>query len=250
MKDVCVNQFTSSHHEVSFYSNIRINGTLSIPNNNEKLKPAVILIPGSGPVDRDGNVKLLKSDMLLNLSGLFTQNGFVTLRYDKRGVGKSAGCYLDAGLTEFIDDTVSAVRFLKNAEGIDPNRIIILGHSEGAFIAPAVYSQEPTNGLILLCGTATPTKDLLPLQHLKLIDEIKKQKGVKEFFMRLFRMDKIIQWQWNSLNRKVLSSNKPVVKILGFKKFNAKWFRETYNYNVREYLPNVTCPTLAIVALM
>ena len=112
------NHFTSSHREVNFYSDISINGTLSIPNNNEELKPAVVLIPGSGSVDRDGNVKLLKSDLLLKLSELFTQNGFVTLRYDKRGVGKSASCYVKAGLTEFIDDAVSAVRFLKNSEGM------------------------------------------------------------------------------------------------------------------------------------
>ena len=232
--------------EVNFHSTVTLSGTLSIPNNNKELKPAVVFIPGSGSVDRDGNVKQFKSDLLLKLSALFTNNGFATLRYDKRGIGKSDGCYLEAGLTELIADAVSAVQFLKSVKAVDPQKIIILGHSEGAFIAPAVYSQEPSNGLILLCGTATPTKHLLPLQMLKLIEEIKYSKGIKGALMKLFRIQTLVKWQWDMLNRKVFSSNKPVIKILGMKKFNAKWFRESCNYNVREYLPNVTCSTLII----
>lgn len=233
-------------HEVNFHSNVTLSGTLNIPNNNKELKPSVVFIPGSGSVDRDGNVKQFKSDLLLKLSELFTRNGFITLRYDKRGIGKSTGCYLESGLTEFISDAVSAVRFLKSVKEVDPQKIIILGHSEGAFIAPAVYSQEPTNGLILLCGTATPTKDLLPLQMLKLIEEIKHSKGIKGALLKLFRIQTLVKWQWDMLNKKLFSSNKPVIKILGMKKFNAKWFRESCNYNVREYLPNIICSTLII----
>ena len=236
----------STLREVNFHSNVTLSGTLSIPNNNKALNPAVVFIPGSGSVDRDGNVKQFKSDLLLKLSELFTNNGFATLRYDKRGVGKSDGFYLEAGLMDFIADAISAVQFLKSVKEVDPQKIIILGHSEGAFIAPAVYSQEPSNGLILLCGTATPTKDLIPLQTERVIDEIKKAKGFKGSLMRLFRLEKLVKWQWNALNRKVFSSNKPVIKILGIKKFNAKWFRDSCNYNIREYLPNITCTTLII----
>lgn len=231
---------------VIFHSDVKLSGTLTLPGNDTKPKPAIVMVAGSGSIDRDGNVKQFRSDLMLKLSDLLTKNGFITLCYDKRGIGESSGSYLESGLTEFIADAVSAVRYIKTVKEVDSERIIVLGHSEGAFIAPAVCSEEMPNGLILLCGTATPTKELLPLQCMRLINEIKKTKGIKGFLFKLLCLDRLVQWQWDKVNHKVLSSNDRVIKLFGIKKFNAKWLRDCYAYNVREFLPNITCPALII----
>ncbi len=130
---------------------ISISGTLTLPDSTG-LFPAILLIAGSGPNDRDET--LFGHKPFLVISDYLTRHGFAVLRYDKRGVGKSTGNFDKATLQDFADDAALAVNYLKQRKEIDVKKIGLLGHSEGGIIAPMVASEE--TGIHLLMLLAAP----------------------------------------------------------------------------------------------
>ena len=236
-------------NEVFIKAKFNLAGTLTIPNNPKPTKlPAVLLIAGSGKMDRDVNAPQIKTNIFKLLSKFFVEQGIISLRYDKRGCGKSAGDYNSAGFSDFIEDARSAFEYLKSHELVDEERVFILGHSEGAFIAPAVNDLSPAAGLILLCGCIDSGKDLLPVQPQKVADEIRMLKGIKGRLLCFLKLDKFIVWQFKRTQMQSLATSMPVIKIFGLFKFNAKWLREFYHFNVKDYLASIKCPTLVVGA--
>lgn len=232
-------------NEVIVSSSHPLAGTLTIPDSPSNAYPAVLIIPGSGKADRDGNVKQMKMNMYKNLAHFLTEQGFITLRYDKRGVGKSEGNYMEAGLSDFISDACDLVSFLKDHRLVDSERVLILGHSEGALIAPAVHKKTPAAGLMLLAGAAEPSIDLLPRQNERAFEELNQLPGWKGWIIRKFNLTEKSRKTNEKIFKKVAESNQAVMRIRGAK-LNAKWLRETMEYNVVDYLKKVTCPVLAI----
>ncbi|HUH89096.1 MAG TPA: alpha/beta fold hydrolase, partial [Lysobacter sp.] len=143
-------------------------GTLSLPKARAPSAgfPAVVLVHGSGPQDRDETVGANRP--FLDIArGLATQ-GIAVLRYDKRTKARpqdfAAGDY-DVD-DETSSDAVAAVTALGTAQGIDPDRIYILGHSQGAMLAPRIAARSGhVAGLIMLATPARPLLDLLPEQN-------------------------------------------------------------------------------------
>lgn len=118
--------------EVSFTNGENLlSGTLTLPDRNSK-HPAVILVNGSGPQDR--NQAIAGHKPFLVLADHLTKNGIAVLRYDDRGFGKSTGNFDEATAQEFSTDVQSAVRFLKSRKDIDGQHIGFIGHSEGGLI--------------------------------------------------------------------------------------------------------------------
>jgi dienelactone hydrolase len=147
--------------EVSFQTEDSvIAGTLAVPEGN-KTFPAVIIIGGSGPFDRNGDVDP-KSSEDLALSSTYrdiaedlSQEGFVTLRYDKRGIGNSTGEGGDFPEPS-LRDLEAAVAFLKNNPSVDPKRIALVGHSLGGLWALMEAAEDPN--IAAICLMATPAK--------------------------------------------------------------------------------------------
>lgn len=136
--------------EVSFANseaNVQLMGTLTLPD-GEGPWPAVVLLAGSGPHDRDQHVFGHKT--LLVLADYLTRHGVATLRYDKRGVGESGGDYSTATSLDFADDAQSAWRYLRQHALVDADRVGLLGHSEGGMIAPMVAVKEPEVAFLVL----------------------------------------------------------------------------------------------------
>jgi uncharacterized protein len=105
-------------------------------------RPAVLLIAGSGPTDRNGNSALLLGpiDTLKTLAGWLSADGVASLRYDKLGSGQTGlGPYADRpaviGIVPFEQEAAAALRFLARQPGVDPARLGVIGHSEGALFA-------------------------------------------------------------------------------------------------------------------
>jgi len=119
-------------------------GTLTLPGRAGPF-PAVVLISGSGPQDRDGAMESFlpgyrpSRDIALGLA----RNGIASLRYDERGVGASTGSHVLASAVDFADDAEAAFRHLRGVTGIDPERVGFVGHSEGASIAAMVAANLP-----------------------------------------------------------------------------------------------------------
>jgi pimeloyl-ACP methyl ester carboxylesterase len=231
--------------------NVKINGsytlgaTVTIPVGDLVKYPAIVMVHGSGPVDRDSNAKGMPMNIFKELSELAAVHGFASIRYDKRGIGESEGDYYEAGVKDLIDDAKAALEFVKEHPQIDAEKVILLGHSEGSIIAPFVNEKVPVSGMILLAGTAEPLADTTEWQREQMIQDIRTLTGLQGWLVRFLKVDQKIMKMNDSLMEVIKGSTEPVIKYK-WKKINAKWNREHLEYDVSKVLPLVTCPVLAI----
>ncbi len=116
--------------------------------------PAALLVSGSGPLDRNSNAKRLPIDVMGQIASHLAAEGVTSLRYDKRGVGESNGEYLTAGIHDNIGDARAALEVLRARPEVDPRRIVVIGHSEGALIASDLARDGDLAGVALLAGAA------------------------------------------------------------------------------------------------
>lgn len=126
-------------------------GTLSKPSPASGKLPAVILVGGSGPTDRDETVSGIP--ILGQLAGSLADRGVLVLRYDKRGVGQSGGRPESATLTDYAEDLRAAVRFMTARKDVDPKRLTVLGHSEGGSVAMLAAARENKIKALALVAT-------------------------------------------------------------------------------------------------
>lgn len=152
--------------DVSFQNNfdaVRLAGTLTIPRSEGK-HPAVVLITGSGPQDRNETIEGHQPFKVI--ADYLTKRGIVVLRYDERGVGKSTGNYVQSTIGDFSKDAIAAVAFLQKQQQVDPTRVGIIGHSEGGLIAALLAGQKATklSFIALLAAPAIPIDSLMVLQ--------------------------------------------------------------------------------------
>jgi len=128
-----------------------------------ELKYVVIIIPGSGPTDRDGNNPILpgKNNSLKYLAEFLRGEKISSLRIDKRGVAASAKAMVaekDLRLNTYVDDVVRWINFLRKKGA---QKITIIGHSEGSLIGMLAVQKVRVDGYISIAGVARPAADLL-----------------------------------------------------------------------------------------
>jgi fermentation-respiration switch protein FrsA (DUF1100 family) len=137
-------------------------GTLTEPDSGGPF-PAVVLITGSGPENR--NEEVFSHKPFLVLSDYLTRQGIAVLRCDDRGVGKSGGDSHSATTADLATDALAAFQYLKNRKDIDTKHIGVLGHSEGGIIAPIVANEAPDVAfVVLMAGPGVPGDSVLMLQ--------------------------------------------------------------------------------------
>ena len=226
-------------------SEVKLSGTVTVPIGTEEAYPAVLIIPGSGGSDRDGNSPKFKMGIYKDLAEFLTGLGFVTLRYDKRGTHQSEGDAYTRGFQDLATDAVAAHRYLKRHPKVNENQTIILGHSEGAQLSPAVYVQEPSAGVILLCGGAMPMQEIINWQRQQAYDSLNQLGGFKGWLIRTLHATEKAKKTNAKFDEKLLNSTKEIIRVAG-RKFPAKWLREFYQYDVCADLRQITCPVLAI----
>lgn len=153
---------------------ILLAGTLTLPEKEGNF-PAVILISGSGPQNRDE--ELLGHKPFLVLSDHLTKNGIAVLRYDDRGTAESTGDFETATSLDFARDVEFAIKYLQTRKEINKNKIGLIGHSEGGIIAPMVAAKsKDINFIVLLAGTGIRGDQLLLLQQ----ELVGKASGISE----------------------------------------------------------------------
>lgn len=159
------------NQQISFTSNdgAVLAGTLTMPGGMVEKVPALVLLQGSGPTDRDGNQPpVLRTDLLRQIAEGLAQKGIATLRYDKRGMHANApglptdpkdyAAYFD--WHRFVDDAYAAYAFLRAQPSVDLHKTGIAGHSEGGAIAldlaARLQEKERPVALVLMATAGRP----------------------------------------------------------------------------------------------
>ncbi|MCA0360481.1 MAG: alpha/beta fold hydrolase [Armatimonadetes bacterium] len=148
---------------------IELAGVLTVPSGVTKNAPAILLMPGSGPTDRDGNQPGFTTNLLKDLSEALAGEGYVTLRFDKRPVARYQSVWPKTlpeigpffNWDNHIADAKAAAEFLKSRPEVDKKRIAILGHSEGGLFATAIGKDVGAKALLLLGSPGRNMGDIL-----------------------------------------------------------------------------------------
>ncbi len=245
---------------------IDLAGTLTIPQ-EKKRSPAVILIAGSGPNDRDETIFGHKPFWVL--ADYLSRHGIAVLRYDKRGIGKSGGEYFTATTQGFAEDAEAALNYLKTRKEIDPSKIGLIGHSEGGIIAPMIAAENrDVSFIVLMAGLGVSGVDLSLAQNQFAFNKTSLSKEDKEHLNEMLNdiYKSVLSWtdyvgtetERNSLKQELadLWQNLPVeiqgtvTKDMFVKKTTANiatpWFRQFLKTNPSDYLQKVSIPVLAI----
>lgn len=159
-------RFTST--AVTFISSdgTRLAGTLTVPNGAQGPFPAVVLVAGSGPQDRDEAIG--PNRIFLQLSNALSNAGFVVLRYDKRGIGKSGGSAATETRANLVADVRAAIGFVSSEESVDAKHLYLLGHSEGGLLVPSVAATDRrVAGIVLMAAPALPLWEISMEQALE-----------------------------------------------------------------------------------
>jgi pimeloyl-ACP methyl ester carboxylesterase len=243
---------------------VTLAGTLTLPEGQGPF-PAVLLITGSGPQDRDESI--LGHKPFLVLADALTRRGIAVLRVDDRGFGRSTGNLATATTDDFADDVQGGVAFLRGRSEIDRKAIGLLGHSEGGIIAPIVAARAPGEVafIVLLAGTGLPGAEIIRVQG---IDTLKAA-GADESTIALQRKAiaailpiVMAETDPEALKAKLQAAMKPLIEELPEKdrkamadavsadalagRLDNPWMRHFLAFDPRPTLARVKCSVLAL----
>jgi uncharacterized protein len=217
-----------------------LRGTVARPS-DEPARGAVLLVAGSGPVDRDGNVPIFKSWVLRSLAWRLARDGFEVVRYDKRGVAKSAfrGDKHNVRLEDFASDAKGWAEWLLSRWG--DGRVFVLGHSEGGYIAPMVAQDLPSlGGIVLLAGPVHRLDHVSESQ----LEAIMTAQGAKPGEIAETRAQLHVQNRLLLEDRQRGRSIDPTLDIPV--DAGADWFRSHVHHDPAAVFENLRVPSLAI----
>jgi uncharacterized protein len=167
----------SAQRDVTFagFGGLMLRGTLLLPEAAKGRVPGVLLLPGSGPTDRNGNqLPAIASDLLKQIAERLAAEGYASLRFDKRAVRGYAASWPKDGVAQadffaweaFVGDAEAALAFLQSQPEVDASRAVVAGHSEGSTIAMQIghdlqgKAGSPA-GLVLLGAPGRPGGEIL-----------------------------------------------------------------------------------------
>jgi len=240
--------------EVTFENRVQsvtLAATLTIPQGDGPF-PAVLLITGSGPQDRDET--LLGHKPFLVLADYLTRHGIAVLRADDRGTGKSTGVFGNATTADFATDVEAGFSYLKTRTEVDPHKIGLVGHSEGGVIAPMVAARNKDVAyIVMMAGTGVSGDQVLVAQGeaIELANgkdpaEAAKDAAKKKEMIALVETEKDPDNLEKELKEK-MTGDIPEPQIgTAIQQLTSPWFRYFMTYDPAIALRKVTCPVLAI----
>jgi pimeloyl-ACP methyl ester carboxylesterase len=234
---------------------ITLAGTLTLPKGAGPF-PAALLITGSGPENRDEAIFGHKP--FLVLADSLTRRGIAVLRLDDRGVGKSTGDFAKALEGDFVEDALAAVSYLRTRKEVDPKRIGLIGHSEGALIAARAATESPDVAfVVMLEGPGVPCDQILYRQAALMLEAAgagkeavaAKHAEQEQIFaiLRKERDDDAAAKQILEVLKRFEPAGTPEKALEAYaKNVVTPWFRRFIDLDPRITLKKVKCPVLAV----
>lgn len=232
--------------------------------------PAVILITGSGPQNRDE--ALLGHRPFLVLSDHLTRRGIAVLRFDDRGVGESTGDHASATSSDFAADALAGVAYLKTRDDVDHGAIGLAGHSEGGLIAPiAATRSDDVNYIVLMAGPGVNGERILYAQGALINraggateEQIERNQELQRAMFEILKSEPDAERAATALTETVrtafeampdaqraqagITDDESLDRIVNMQvtQFNTPWFRYFLTYEPATVIEQVTVPVLAI----
>lgn len=231
--------------------NVTLAATLTIPQGKGPF-PAVVLITGSGPQDRDET--LLGHKPFLVLSDYLTRHGIAVLRADDRGTAKSSGDFATATTADFATDTEAGIAYLKTQPEVDAHKIGLIGHSEGGIIAPMIAARNPDVAFIVMMAGSGVRGDEILVEQVQAIDESSgksHEEAVKDAtqereMLNLVETEKDEAVLDKKLREKLATDTPEAQMGAVIKTLTSPWFRYFLTYDPAVALRKVSCPVLAL----
>lgn len=244
--------------------------TITYPKDDEE-HPAIIMISGSGPQNRDE--ELFQHKPFAVVADHLTRNGYVVLRVDDRGVGSTGGTRDNATSEDFAVDVVAAIEYLKKRDEVDRKKLGLYGHSEGGLIAQMVAAErKDIDFIILMAAPGVPVKQLMTEQNVamlinggideaaansygdlyeKMVDDITSATGRDQAFYKM--NESIDEWKKGAEKTTVTSITgitDSASQALFVNKFLDqswnKWMLYFLRYNPQPVLAELDCKVLAL----
>jgi pimeloyl-ACP methyl ester carboxylesterase len=245
--------------EVSFAAadgKANLAATLTLPQSNAPF-PAVLLVGGSEPNDRDETTAGHKT--FLVLSDFLTRRGIAVLHYDKRGIAQSTGNYAAATLEDFAQDAQLAFAYLKSRKEVDAKRLGIIGYSEGGILGALVATRSTDVGWLVLMGTPVTAGERTLLRQSELIaragglpeEQITRSLEFDRNAYAVVREENNTEAMEKRLNVLVEQSGlaqamPPAALQAQIRVMSSPWFRDFLIYDPEPVLEKLQCPVLAL----
>ena len=212
-------------------------GTMTVPKEVGKLRrPAVVLVAGSGSVDRDEVVAGIP--IFAQMAAGLADQGFIVLRYDKRGVGQSGGRSERVTIQDYADDLIATIKWLEKRQDIDPKHITVVGHSEGGAVAMlAAEREDKISSLVLIAAPGMRGADLVLEQQrhaLDLMGASEQERKAKIELQTRIQEAVITDKGWESIPKEL------------HEQADSAWFRSLLLFDPAKVMPDVPQPILII----
>lgn len=255
--------FPYTEREVTYTSpvdGVTLAGTLTIPEGDGP-HPAVLMLTGSGPQDRDETIMGHKP--FLVIADHLSRRGVAVLRVDDRGVGGSGGDTMQTTAEVNVKDAIAGVEFLKSQPKVDASEIGLIGHSEGAWIAPIAASRsKDVSYLVLLAAPGVSGRELILMQrdavraavgvppdqrqrerekHMELLDAIERgasDEVIADALRTLARLERGQASDVEEYAERITQAQTPMVTSV--------WFRDVLSLDSRPALRTLNIPVLVL----
>jgi uncharacterized protein len=230
----------------------------------------VIFVAGSGALDRDENARGAPLNVFNSLARALAKNhdghGISSFRYDKRGSGKSTGKFLQAGVSDLLQDLLAVMDYCTTtlqttaddhpAAGTTPPQLILVGHSEGTVLSAMASIQRPhlVKGMVLICPFITPMENVLLRQGALADAMLAEGKGCSGWLQRTITKwitGGSVQTSLKQLIQRINDSgDAPTIRYKLFTTLPAKWFRDHFALDYAAIYRDVpmACSLLLLVA--
>jgi pimeloyl-ACP methyl ester carboxylesterase len=213
-----------------------LGATITKPASSAARMPAVILLSGSATGDRDGFAHGIPT--LAQLAGKLAEAGFVAVRYDKRGFGQSGGRSESATIQDYAEDVRAVVRWLTQRKDIDPKRIALVGHSDGAWVALLAAAREKRLAAVTsIAGPSTTGSELVleqQRQSLELMTLTPQEREQKVALQKQIQSAVVTGKGWESIPKDERRAA------------DTPWFQSLLTYDPAKVLKDVRQPLLFV----